>query len=180
MKCPACTAILKSLPAGQIEVEACKDGCGGIWLDANELHKFDEPHEFDTHEILELAQKKQAVHIDHEKRKHCPKCEKEPLVRQFLDHQHEIEIDQCWQCGGIWLDVGELNAVRSQFDTYEERSKAANAYIDSHLDAHKKTMEAATSQQLATYHQHTEGRLRAALYALKELLGAKDPYRGHL
>lgn len=45
----------------------------------------------------------------------CPKCKVEMLVSQ----REGIEIDCCPQCGGIWLDHGELldmiNAYAPQF-----------------------------------------------------------------
>ena len=37
----------------------------------------------------------------------CPKC-----AREMGEEQHgEISIDRCPQCAGIWLDIGELEAL---------------------------------------------------------------------
>jgi uncharacterized protein len=37
----------------------------------------------------------------------CPVCEK-PMIAMELD---EVEIDHCLDCGGIWLDSGELELL---------------------------------------------------------------------
>jgi uncharacterized protein len=149
MKCPACSSDLSTVMAGEIELDVCEKGCGGIWFDRGELDKFDEKSEFSTHRILELAKQKENVRIDHNKQKKCPKCENETLARQFFDIENEVEIDLCWECGGIWLDPGEINSIRAQYETYEERSQAVNSYaIDRLKEAHA-AMEANTRKKLA-------------------------------
>ena len=37
----------------------------------------------------------------------CPVCDKEMLVLEFK----LVEIDHCAQCGGVWLDSGELALI---------------------------------------------------------------------
>lgn len=49
----------------------------------------------------------------------CPVCEN-PLVVLELD---QIEIDHCLNCGGIWLDAGELELL---LETDEERERFVN------------------------------------------------------
>ena len=44
----------------------------------------------------------------------CPVCKNAMVVLELED----IEIDHCYQCGGIWLDAGELELL------VEDRSKA--------------------------------------------------------
>lgn len=151
MKCPSCGSALAQMSAGDIELDVCKNGCGGVWFDKDELLKFDEPHEFDTHPVLELAKLKEKVRVDHGKRKHCPNCADEPLVRQFFDVKNEVEIDQCWSCAGIWLDVGEINTVRAQYKTTADRAKDVNAYVDDVLKNTKASMNAETQQWVAEH-----------------------------
>jgi Zn-finger nucleic acid-binding protein len=45
MICPACGNVLQKLMIDDIQVDVCQGGCEGIWFDAYELKKFDEPHE---------------------------------------------------------------------------------------------------------------------------------------
>ena len=37
----------------------------------------------------------------------CPKCQKAMATRT----RDEIEVDVCGQCGGVWLDGGELAKI---------------------------------------------------------------------
>ena len=48
------------------------------------------------------------------------------LKRQYGPRQ-PVEIDECPGCGGIWLDAGDLKAIRSAFDSSEERAKVGVA-----------------------------------------------------
>jgi Zn-finger nucleic acid-binding protein len=53
----------------------------------------------------------------------CPVC-KNPMVVLELD---QIEIDHCLNCGGIWLDAGELELL---LDTDEERERFVKLLIE--------------------------------------------------
>ncbi len=174
MKCPACEKQLKAISAGDVTVDSCTSGCGGVWFDRRELDKFDEAHEFDGHEILSAAKNCEAVKVDRTKLKNCPVCSAEVLVRQFIDPQHGIEIDQCWECGGVWLDMGEINSLRAQYSSMAERAKAVNSYVDSNLKAVKENMSAEVNAQLSRYNEATSTRFKSAVYAFKKLLGLDD------
>lgn len=171
MDCPACLKPLTALPAGDIEVDACQNGCGGVWFDAHELDKFDEPCEFPTHSILSLAKKKESVHVAAKQVRKCPKCPGEVLIRQWLDTRHEVEIDQCWNCGGVWLDVGEINTIRGQFSSYAERAQAVNEYIDAKLKETEQLLADKTRADVQHYSEETSNRFKAALHAFKRLIG---------
>ena len=45
MKCPRCENELELVNQSGVEVDACRRGCGGIWFDAFELEKMDQPDE---------------------------------------------------------------------------------------------------------------------------------------
>lgn len=38
----------------------------------------------------------------------CPVCKDSPMITLELD---EVEVDYCLECGGIWLDAGELEML---------------------------------------------------------------------
>ena len=171
MECPACGKALSKMMAGDIELDACKEGCGGVWFDRGELEKFDEPHEFPAHPILELAKRTESIRVDPKKIKRCPCCPDENLVKQFLDIKNEVQIDVCWNCGGVWLDPGEINTVRGQYATYAERSIAVNGYIEEQLRHTEEEMDQETEQAVARYDAETRDSSHAALHALKVLLG---------
>lgn len=128
MKCPACNNLMEELAVEEIIVDVCKDGCGGIWFDQFELKKVDEPHESLGESLLDFK-KSDSVEVDHNKPKTCPRCNDTTMMRHFFSVKKEVTVDECPKCGGIWLDHGELGQIRSQFDSEEERNKAAESYF---------------------------------------------------
>ena len=67
MQCPSCNSALEKFKDGDLELDACKNGCGGIWFNRDELLKIDEQHEFSTNPVLKLAASKVATRVDHKK-----------------------------------------------------------------------------------------------------------------
>ena len=45
VKCPACGNNLTEKKFGEVTVDVCEGGCGGVWFDWFEFKKVDEPHE---------------------------------------------------------------------------------------------------------------------------------------
>ncbi len=129
MQCPACTHVLSEKIIGGVKVDVCENGCGGIWFDNFEMEKFDERHEMQGEKLLDIKVNS-SVKIDHSKRRNCPRCESQIMMRYFFTAKREIEIDECPKCAGMWLDVGELSAIRKQFETDEGRKKAANKLFE--------------------------------------------------
>jgi ferredoxin-like protein FixX len=41
----------------------------------------------------------------------CPKCGGDLTEREH----HHVKVDECLECGGVWLDKGELNMIE-EFD----------------------------------------------------------------
>ena len=39
------------------------------------------------------------------------------------------EVDECPQCGGYWLDAGELALIRQEYESEQERKKAVDRYF---------------------------------------------------
>jgi Zn-finger nucleic acid-binding protein len=128
MNCPACANVLEQMTAGDVVVDVCKGGCGGIWFDQFELKKFDEPHESAGEALLDI-ERDESLTVDHTKRLKCPKCDDIVMMRHFFSVKHEVEVDECPGCGGFWLDYGELGKMRSLFNTEQERRQAADKYF---------------------------------------------------
>src|SRR6266436_2061578 len=91
MKCPACFNELSQLQVGKLTVDVCHGGCGGIWFVAFELQR-----------------------VDPTRKRECPRCEGIKLQRHFFSAKRRVEVDQCPNCGGYWLDAGELALVREE------------------------------------------------------------------
>ena len=43
MNCPACGTRMTEVTTGDVKVQACKGGCGGLWFDEWALKKVDRP-----------------------------------------------------------------------------------------------------------------------------------------
>ena len=54
MKCPACRNELTPFHVRDLTVDVCQGGCGGIWFDAFELQKVDEPREIAGEPLLNI------------------------------------------------------------------------------------------------------------------------------
>ena len=127
MECPACSNSLKEVTVGDVTVDVCEGGCGGIWFDNFELKKFDEQHESAGQELLDI-ERDESIVVDHTKRLKCPKCGI-IMMRHFFSVKRKVEVNECPGCAGFWLDTGELSRIRSLFNTEEEREKAADQYF---------------------------------------------------
>lgn len=61
--------------------------------------------EQEKQQSLASAEKKRLRELHHMK---CPKCGMELIE---IDYK-QIKVDKCSSCDGVWLDAGELDAVR--------------------------------------------------------------------
>jgi Zn-finger nucleic acid-binding protein len=129
MKCPACGNQLTEREVSDLTVDVCAGGCGGVWFDNHELRKLDEPHESAGEALLSIECDAN-VAVDHEQQRSCPRCEDMLMLRHFWSPARQVEVDECPGCGGHWLDEGELNQIRSLYDTEEERKQAAAEQFD--------------------------------------------------
>jgi hypothetical protein len=110
---------LSEIQIGNVAVDVCQGGCGGIWFDAFELQRVDEQHEAAGEHLLQI-QRQENVNLDPTRKRECPRCDGIKLKRHFFSEKRSFEVDECPNCGGYWLDAGELGKIR------EEKSQAAN------------------------------------------------------
>lgn len=128
MKCPACERDLKEKKVGDLAVDICEGGCGGIWFDAFELKKVDEKHETAGEELLNIERDPNLT-VDLEKKRKCPRCETIVMMQHYFSVKNKVVVDECGGCGGFWLDAGELSQIRSLFETEADRKKAVSGYL---------------------------------------------------
>lgn len=128
MKCPACDNELTSTNAGTVTVDVCRSGCGGIWFDNFELKKLDEPDEIDALALLRI-ERNDSLLVDYERRRKCPKCTDVVMMRHFFSPRREVEVDECPNCGGIWLDPGELAQIRREVAESKTPAQAATTFL---------------------------------------------------
>jgi Zn-finger nucleic acid-binding protein len=110
MKCPACKSTLHESNAGGLAVDICDQGCGGIWFDSSELNRVNASGAATLNAIPQdpLSPEK------HREARLCPRCPSQVLERKWFSELKQVEIDQCAQCGGTWLDSGEFTTVHQE------------------------------------------------------------------
>ena len=124
--CPACGEKMEkfSISNKAFQIDVCTKGCGGIYFDNRELEHFDEKHE-NADEIIEILNNctiNKTIN-DTEKRV-CPNCSAIMVKNGTL--KNTCSIDVCYCCGGKFLDHGEFEKIRTDYDTEKERKEAYN------------------------------------------------------
>ena len=129
MKCPRTGTVLKEIEIEGVKVDI-SEACGGVWFDNFELKNFDEVHESAGEKLIELMSRYRNDDIDLSQKLNSPRHPEVVMKRRFFSPKRQIEIDECPQCGGIWLDAGELTKIRELFPNEADRKKAGNEFLD--------------------------------------------------
>jgi len=128
MKCPVCDRELSELVLGDLRVDVCRGGCGGIWFDNFELQKADHPSDF-AGVVLEEVERDDSIQVDANRRRRCPRCEELVMMRHFFSQKRRVEVDTCPGCGGTWLDHGELDQIRRESLADADRRRTVEDYF---------------------------------------------------
>ena len=126
--CPACLKHLTRIQVVDMDVDICKGGCAGIWFDKGELEKVDEEHEA-AGKILLNIEKDETLSIDTSKTRKCPRCPGSNMTKHFSSVKRMVEVDECEECGGTWLDANELERIWSEFKDKAEKNEAEKQYF---------------------------------------------------
>lgn len=112
MKCLSCNEEMINYfvqtKKDQISYDVCET-CGSFWLDAGELNKT----AFQVTGDIEYCSEKKIESVS-EITKNCPLCEDTTLDKVFFIGYSDIVLDRCRNCGGFWLDGGELDLVNKE------------------------------------------------------------------
>jgi uncharacterized protein len=130
MKCPACFNELAEIQVGNLAVDICQGGCGGIWFDAFELQKVDEQDEAAGEALLHIQRDERLV-LDKSRKRECPRCAGIKLHRHYFSPKRRVEVDQCPNCGGYWLDADELAMIRAETTRTAAEAQVRHSSISS-------------------------------------------------
>ena len=121
--CPACGKEMKKIymPSQKIHLDVCVDGCGGLFFDNQEFKRVDEQDEDITPLILMLENKTYEPVKESALQRVCPTCGMK-MVKNFSSAKHTIQVDECYGCGGKFLDHSELEKIRAEYATEEDRA----------------------------------------------------------
>ena len=141
LNCPACNKEMKKVfvPKEGVNIDICIDGCGGMWFDNREIKEFDEQNE-KVDEIIAAIEGKEFDKVDQTNHRSCPACGAK-MVKNFSSVKKEIQIDECYACGGKFLDNTELQALRAEYATESERSSDMVSYMYATVGADLKKLD---------------------------------------
>jgi Zn-finger nucleic acid-binding protein len=127
--CPACGKEMEKvfIPSQGINIDICTKGCGGIFFDNKEFDNFDEKDE-DISSIVEKIDGKTFKKPSQSMTRVCPNCGAK-MVKNHSSIHKTIEIDECYTCGGKFLDNGELVKIREEYDNNKQRDEDILRYL---------------------------------------------------
>lgn len=122
MKCVKCPGRLVELRAGAVGVDRC-DTCLGLWFDAKELAGvINHVRAADFEPVSSRGPlSSEAPHDEAHQRDTgvCPRCGIELARTETLTFEGMF-YDRCGQCGGAWLEAGELKRIATDDDASAE------------------------------------------------------------
>jgi len=113
MNCPRCNIELTNKTIIDfkyfLNIDYC-NSCGGIWLDKGELARLEKTIEPTFYEIRKIPKSQEQLQI-----LKCPSCDNSKIL-QKAQHQRDknVIMDYCPVCKGMWLDTGEIEAIRKE------------------------------------------------------------------
>ena len=112
-RCPRCKALLATErirePLAHFDAFLCS-GCGGRFLSQVQLQLVEETVEPTLLELRHIPPApNQNIVLN------CPICPAHPAMDKYEHHRdRKVILDRCPECQGIWLDSGELRAIREE------------------------------------------------------------------
>lgn len=145
MNCPICWVPLQQLNISGVIIDEC-DNCHGLWFDAHELARLDEISEGSGEDLDRILSYPRADDMRIEQIT-CPRCSIKMQRRNYY-YKSGINVDECYGCGGIWLDAGELGSIRENFKSQAEREEIFEKMLSDRPEFRQmKSEQAALEQQ---------------------------------
>jgi Zn-finger nucleic acid-binding protein len=119
--CPVCNQLLYSAETEDFEYHICRDGCGGILINNVDLKNILEFPE-NVHSNFLFSKSDIANNYSASKIKICPKCKTQKMMKNL---RNSVEIDECYKCGNIWLDIGEFIKISKDYCKNQQKIKEA-------------------------------------------------------
>lgn len=113
MRCPRCDVdLLPSHPDASLpDAEALQcPHCEGHWLEQAALKRLEQTVEVKWWEFRHVPPPAIQAEL-----LACPRCEPAPhLLKLVSEQDRKVVMDACAKCHGVWLDGGELKAIRER------------------------------------------------------------------
>jgi len=112
MICPSCKNQLTLLTLEDVRIQICEDGCGGFWIQREQINKISGPP--GGGKKLLQVQPAAGVRTFRDVEHPCPHCKTTLLFKHFFNKELDIQVDQCAKCSGFWIESGKLNSLWTQ------------------------------------------------------------------
>ena len=121
MNCLTCRQPLRTFNEehllNQVTYDFCEN-CGGVWLDKGELEKLTMQSDRMQADLSSLMEEVHETWWDdstnlrkaHPVRR-CRRCSNRTMTKMHFMGDQKIILDYCQECGGLWLDGGEIRQV---------------------------------------------------------------------
>jgi len=126
MNCPVCGQEMIEQDCGEVKIDVCK-GCNGLWFDWSELSILEEENE-KVSELLETVLNSPRTSDANRGPIKCPKCGINMHMHRYRSSK-KVCVDECYRCGGFFLDSGELKAIQDTHMSEQEQEEYAQRLV---------------------------------------------------
>jgi len=118
LACPNCHADMFHQVEPDIAIELCPQ-CGGRFLDQGELNELVTglPGDIEQRSLIwtdMIHAVEGTLPQDKFPTRHCPVCEDQPMKKVGVTCGVDVVMDGCPECGGFFLDSGELESINTE------------------------------------------------------------------
>ena len=147
MNCPACDAEMVERHFGAT-IDICEHGCHGVWFDRDELMVVKRAGE-DVNRELEQLQSRPQSRFRERGTLLCPRCRAAMQIRSS-GGETPVYIDECSNCGGVFLDHGEVVLIReSRPNIIDSRQQIAEMMVRESAESRRADERTRTIIELA-------------------------------
>lgn len=105
LACPRDGSTMHETTVGEAQLDVCGK-CGGQYFDAGEMFSA-----FGVKADPSTWDRKETGGGVKDSTMKCARCDAFMLVQNVAYETQNVEIDRCGNCGGLWLDKGEVEAI---------------------------------------------------------------------
>lgn len=120
--CPECSIEMNVEFVGDVPLDICP-GCAGTWFDANELRTLLARDPLALGVVEDMAVPAIQKEAAGETWRRCPDCQM-PLEQFHYLYHSKVVLDTCPDCGGVWVQDGELTAIQEWMHAADKPASA--------------------------------------------------------
>lgn len=131
MKCLSCHHPLVNVQESHffrhLTYDVCNT-CGGMWLDRGELDKIalQTPGSVEQSSLYEMREEEDKKSLPRTLSVRCLRCPNQMMIKMHFMGESRILLDTCENCGGLWVDGGELTKINQIIKKFDKKAKPSN------------------------------------------------------